>query len=231
MKKYGLIVGLLSVCLGAGAQTYKHSIGIDVGTLYALSYKGFVFRSVPELAFQIDAGINVFVTAGTTRASVANEDIKIGLPWSKSQPFGRMEVYDLVIQPNFIYQKMWEQRDWGSISWYAGGGVNIGYMRENSKAYNYQTGQYDFITLMRGKSMRGKFGVNAVAGIELGFKAAPLALSFDFRPGYGLGWAWETNPDTHIRTNVQMHYLDWTVAIGLRYCLPQKHVNLDNHIN
>jgi len=221
MRKILIIIPLLCIGWGAWAQTYKHSVGIDVGTLYGFSYKGFVFPSVPELALQLDAGINVFATAGTYRYRYTDTNLNLKTDWV-NQSFGRMQVYDLVVQPDIVYQKVWDTRDWGTISWMAGGGISIGYMRQNSKAYDYATGQYDFIPLMTGKAMRGKFGVNVLTGIELAFKEAPLALSFDFRPGYGLGWAWETDQEHHEKIDVQLHYLDWTMAIGLRYCLKEK---------
>lgn len=218
MKKIVVLFSLLAATMSLSAQGYQHSIGIDVGTLYGLSYKAFIFPTVPELALQIDGGINIFATGGTAIAKVS--DFESGLTVSKNTQFGRMQVYDLVLHPNVVYQKEWAQYDWGVLSWYAGGGFNIGYMRQNSKAYDYNTGQYDYFPLMIGLSMRGKFGLDAVGGLEMLFKDAPLALSVDFRPGYGTGWGWEKYDD--YQQNINLHYFDWTLAIGLRYCIPQK---------
>lgn len=67
------------------------------------------------------------------------------------------------------------------------------------------------------ETIYGKFGVNAIVGLEMNFSNAPLALSFDFRPGYGLGfWSKKSNSTTYNNT---FSFFDWSIAVGLRYCL------------
>jgi len=55
----------------------------------------------------------------------------------------------------------------------------------------------------------GKFGLNGAGGVELFWNNIPLAISADFRPGYGLGFD----------KNVTMNYFDWKLVFSVRYIL------------
>ena len=57
----------------------------------------------------------------------------------------------------------------------------------------------------------GIIGAGAAAGIDAKMKNAPIAFSFDFRPGYGclLG-----NNGTGVGA---FHVFDWTINLGVRY--------------
>lgn len=69
------------------------------------------------------------------------------------------------IEQNFMYQNYIHEWDPGSLSWFVGGGVSLGW------------------NLLYGGT---KFGVNTIGGVEYRFNKIPLALQADFRPGYGL---------------------------------------------
>ena len=58
----------------------------------------------------------------------------------------------------------------------------------------------------------GVIGFGAAAGIEAKMKNAPIAFSFDFRPGYGclLG-------DDGTGNIGAFHVFDWTLNLGVRY--------------
>ncbi|MCQ2285547.1 MAG: hypothetical protein MJZ76_01575 [Bacteroidales bacterium] len=92
-------------------------------------------------------------------------------------------VWTVELNPNLMYE--------GSIIpglfWFAGGGVSLGY------CWN--------ITNL------GKFGVNAIGGLEYKFGNIPLTLQFDFRPGYGLLF----------NTYGTANYFDWGINAGVRY--------------
>ena len=55
----------------------------------------------------------------------------------------------------------------------------------------------------------GKFGINALVGIEANITNAPIAFTFDFRPGYAMLFA----------GGGQAHGLDWGLVLGIRYTL------------
>ncbi len=72
------------------------------------------------------------------------------------------------------------------LSFYGGGGLSLGYADIGADA--------------------GKFGINALAGIELNMNA-PLAVTFDFRPGYALLFV----------QGGQLHAMDWALTLAVRY--------------
>ncbi len=75
------------------------------------------------------------------------------------------------------------------LDWYAGGGVSFGMIQDG---------------------LGGKFGINAVGGIEANMVNAPIAFAVDFRPGYGLGF----DDGSFIGT---VHYFDYAIAFSIRY--------------
>ena len=76
-----------------------------------------------------------------------------------------------------------------ALDYYVGGQIKAGYIG--------QAGVWN----------AGIIGVGAAAGIEANMTNAPIAFSFDFRPGYGCqlanGGAW--------------HGFDWSLNLGVRY--------------
>ena len=99
------------------------------------------------------------------------------------------------INPMFMYQgTMYEDLYGNQINWFTGGGVSLGFMdsRLGDSSSNY---------------IGGEFGLNAIAGIEFAFNRA-LALSLDFRPGYGL-WFQEDAES----------FFDWGFQLGLHFYL------------
>ena len=80
------------------------------------------------------------------------------------------------------------------FSWYVGGGTKIGYV--------YGGG--------------GVWGINALAGIEINMANAPIAVTFDFRPGYALCFfptaSWGSGGSTALQ-----HAFDYAFCLGVRY--------------
>lgn len=56
----------------------------------------------------------------------------------------------------------------------------------------------------------GMVGVGAAAGLEANMKNAPMAFSFDFRPGYACTFG----------GGGADHMFDWTINVGVRYTIP-----------
>lgn len=71
------------------------------------------------------------------------------------------------------------------LDWFVGGQLKVGYLGNNL----------------------GTFGVGAAAGIEAVMQNAPIAFSFDFRPGYGCIFS----------GGGAAHLFDWTLNLGVRY--------------
>lgn len=76
------------------------------------------------------------------------------------------------------------------LDWYTGGQIKAGY------------GQGGF----------GVAGVGATAGIEANMKNAPIAFSFDFRPGYGCIFG-----STGVGGMAAAHLFDYSFNLGVRY--------------
>lgn len=178
----GVLVAVFVVA-AASARTYGHSIGGNIGSTYGVSYKGFVFPQVKGLALQTDLGIKLLAVP----VSVENW---IGQTFTTS-----WSCYTFEFNPDILYQSLVAEFDEGRVDWYAGGGLSLGLMRDMAVTYD----EYD--------PTLGKFGVNAVAGVELLFDAVPVNLSFDFRPGYGIAFI----KDYHLS------FFDWALTVGVRY--------------
>lgn len=85
--------------------------------------------------------------------------------------------------------------------------------------YDYESLDVDF----------GKFGVNAIAGVELALKGAPITIGIDFRPGYGLLFAGHDEDYKKAQDEAKefgyeysatapvYHFFDWTLAATVRY--------------
>ena len=123
--------------------------------------------------------------------------------------------WDLELNPNLAYQSNIGN---SGLLWFAGGGLSLGYaFVETYKSYS------DYFNA-------GKFGVNAIIGMEYIFSSVPLSLQLDFRPGYGLifyneildpsdiWWAEILGmTDKDYKYKIRDHYFDWTIGLSLRY--------------
>lgn len=78
------------------------------------------------------------------------------------------------------------------LDWYVGGQIKLG---------------YDASFAMAGGPAVGVFGFGAAAGIEAKMANAPIAFSFDFRPGYALQFT----------SNAVNHLMDYSLNLGVRY--------------
>lgn len=101
-----------------------------------------------------------------------------------------LRFWTFVANPNVVYQDNITGWNWGGIGWFAGGGLSLGLAQGFSS-----------------NTTLGKWGINAIAGVELGLDDAPLAISLDFRPGYGMAFV----------ENGSVSFFDWAIAASVRY--------------
>ena len=168
-----LFIIAMAFAINANAQGYKASFGGTVGTMYGVSYKGFIITD--NLGLEVDLGVNLLATYGSTQYTN-----------------GTLNDYTFEINPNIIYQSNIGSWSFGDLGWYTGGGFSIGLFNN----FNPQWSNPIF-----------KWGINALGGLELGFSGAPVALSFDFRPGYGMAAA----------SGDVLNFFDWKLVAGVRY--------------
>ncbi len=186
MKKL-LTLAFAIIALSASAQ-YKHAVGPIVGTLYGVSYKTFLGE---HFAIETDLGIGLHKNPGA-----------IYVDGDYDESFTNEGYWDLVINPNFLYQAPIVNPSSGTLSYFAGGGVHLG------MAMEYGLPQ-----------PLGSAGAKAMVGVEWTFNKIPLTLSFDFRPGYScvfgnIVYATWWKSATFFTT---MHMFDWTIGISARY--------------
>ena len=174
MKKIILCLMVLGLSVGAFAQ--NNEVGLLVGGLNGLSYKKMMSEN---FAIQTDLAV------GFQRTSID------GLGDSELIT-ATADLFDFVINPNFLYNKELKH----GIYAFAGGGASVGL------AQGLPTG-YNPITF-------GKFGLNAMIGA--GYKLADLPLTFalDFRPGYAML--------LNVKTETLLSIFDWHLAASVRYC-------------
>lgn len=185
-KSSSLLLIMAFLFLGAStvkAQPYKMSIGGIVGTTEGASFKMFI---APKLALQADLGFKY----GSYYYNYAY-DYYSGYNW----------FWTLELNPNLKYQGNIHEWNVGGLQWFAGGGVGLGYVLSK---YHYFYDDYNDIRDNNGA--RGKFGVNAIGGVEFFFKKIPLTTQFDMRPGYGLLFGSGTKS-----------YFDWGCNVSVRY--------------
>ena len=189
MKK--LLIGaiMLAIAIGASAQSYKASFGVNVGSFNGLSYKGFL---TDNLALQVDLGVNLEGTIGQVDWYSGGSII--------GGTNGTQTFYTCEVNPNLMYQAEISSFGAGTISWFAGGGLNAGMMNNLDIKKSHPI---------------FKWGVNAIGGIELKLANAPLALSLDFRPGYGMST--QNISTAGISATAVNSFFDWKAVVGIRY--------------
>jgi len=194
MKKVFFVIMLCAACISVSAQgRYRHGVGVVVGSLNGLSYKTFLSEN---FCIQADAAFGIQHTiAGDFRVG------EIELP-KKSTYEG--DIWTASLNPNFLYQSLIQTWDWGGISVFGGAGFSLGCMD------HFTADPTPIDTYIN--SVMGKFGVNVMAGVELGFDDVPVSIQLDLRPGYGLGFL----PTDHDQT-VTMSFFDWAAALSVRY--------------
>lgn len=215
MKKISLFAAMLLCALTISARPYQHSVGVNVGGINGASYKGFV-RSLEHMFIIADLGVKVSASKGMSCTEI--DHIEMGgqsstetSSWSQSSHF---VYYSFEANPNLGYQGDIKDFDFASLHWYAGGGVSVGLSQlggnwgEIADARKYADKPFDF-----------KLGINAIAGVEMCLKNAPLNIGVDFRPGMATNMHFHSESYGAMSATQFMSatYFDWALAASLRY--------------
>lgn len=94
----------------------------------------------------------------------------------------------LIDNANFAYEKKITTGRNIDFSFFGGGGMSLGYAQ-------------------MGEGNAGKFGINAIGGIEADMTNTPIEFTFDFRPGYAMLFTGDG----------AIHGLDWAIVLAVRY--------------
>ena len=145
------------------------------------SFNGFSYKTFmsENVALQADLGFGLLATQGS-----------IGLVGYKGLVYGVEQHWSFHFNPNLYYQKTFHEENWGDISAFVGGGVSLGLASEFSDSMVF-----------------GKWGFNAIAGIEFSLDDAPFTFGLDFRPGYEMMFG----------HGIYGNFFDWAIAASARY--------------
>jgi len=204
MKKNILISILLTFSLLSNAQEYSHSVGINVGGMNGLSYKG-LLPKCSSWYVVADLNTTVSISQGMDWAfTYMNPVMQIYLEDNaKSGRIDNQFVYwTFVGNPNFVYQG--KIKDFSKVSLYGfiGPGLSFGMMQaaiigkgmsmedawqsmESSRKAHELAGDLSTHLYGSGNPYAFKIGANASFGFELCLHNSPVNIGFDFRPGWG----------------------------------------------
>ena len=200
MKKYFLLAALMLGFVAADARDYKHSIGVNAGNLFGLTYKEYV-RQNEHFVFQLDANVQLGF-APQSRLFVFDEKGKSVVDGSVD-PFNFQAI---VVNPNLMFQGRVGDWSWASMHLFIGGGVDLGV---SWKTPTWSLAGWSF----RGDTQYwGKINEHLITGFEFDFKGAPINLGLDFRPGIG------ELVYVHDKGNMEaLVFFDWGAAVSVRF--------------
>ena len=103
---------------------------------------------------------------------------------------------------NFVYQKKLKEKKKTELFWFTGSGISFGYTLAGN----------------------GKFGANAIVGMEYVFKNSPISIQVDFRPGYGMLFSFDRSPVSgfFFTHKSPWSHFDWLIGFTLRYTFKKK---------
>lgn len=276
MKKNLLVAAMLLCALTISARPYTHSIGVNVGNIYGVSYKGYVSENLVVIA---DLNVKLGASKGYAwNQSYSDKDYQkdakdAGEKLSGSET-DKFVYWTFEANPNVAYQGLIANAGFASIHWFAGAGISLGcgqyarydYKRPKSSGGSFSmedlegledyfvAGRKDYApsyggvsteTVTLGKAWKDmadardnynkldsdekkyannpigmKLGLNAIGGVEFCFKGAPLALSVDFRPGWGEFISFQKikiGKDKDCLSVYSAAFFDWALGASLRY--------------
>lgn len=208
MKNFKVLFLVCAIAFGlatANAQApYKHSIGVTLGSLESFTWKTF---PTDHFAIQLDGGVKFTTGPGAYEYKYSYE----GIHNKAVDKHIGVTTNTVEVNANFVYQGNFVKGLYGFI----GGGPSLGYCYLGYARYHDSDYFGYYGTFTHDGNEYGKFGVNAMLGLEYKFDI-PLTLQFDVRPGYGMLFTTESNNGYH-HTGL-WHYFDWGVNFGVRYC-------------
>lgn len=140
-----------------------------------------------KFAYQLDLGLKFFTFTDYLYYNLSYEYL----------------AYVLDLSQNFMFQDNVRKWQNGTLSWFLGGGINIGY-------------ELYYLDAL-------KLGANGMIGLEYMFNKTPIALQLDFRPGYAriMKWTyyWDSNTNSYINKTQRNNLFEWTIGLGIRYYL------------
>lgn len=206
---------LASAAIYAGG--YRHSVGVTLGTVNGISYKGYVSNDL-HFVLQVDAFWQMGLTTDwsvMTTYTVGKYNLFDRRVAISSMNGGDFQAF--MVNPAFLYQGKIGRWELGNMYWFAGAGVGFGMQ---------WGGNFDDVSIVckPDKDFRPwlKTSQQLLMGVEFSFNAAPLVLGIELRPGMA---------ECHISSGGN-HYdsyrtasaliFDWGANFSLRYCFGEE---------
>lgn len=220
---------------------YTHSIGGTVGTLYGVSYKALLSNVAIEVDFGVNLlGAIPYTTVtkyeGGEKVKMKSSDIPSGY---RNYFYFTFEANPNVMYQGLAKSWGWGSISWYAGGGASFGGITttdaVGKKiaedivddyykyapRANVKAAvddypdwwtaeDYAAAGVDYAG--NDSKVAFKWGLNAIGGAEIHFHKVPLAISFDFRPGYGM-----IVPKQPEHVTTLTHFFDYKIVTGVRY--------------
>lgn len=165
---------------------------LATGVMYAQTYQhsvGLVVGSLNGVSYKTFLGENFALQTDLAFGVVATQG-------GTEVATDEVRYWDFQVNPNAYYQKEVASFSWGTLSAYGGGGLSIGMAK--------YLGSYSM-------PLMGKWGINAIAGVECGVNNLPIVFALDFRPGYGMLFYGDYGYTMTVNT------FDWALAASVRY--------------
>lgn len=202
MKKSLFVAVLLLGAMIAQARPYNHSIGVNVGSLYGISYKGYV-RSQEHLVVQTDINFQLGITRGVS-TSAANSQQSVSTQYSGNWQF---PYFSATANPNLMFQTEIGHLGGATVNFFVGGGIELGAVWGWSNTLNNP-----FLAVGDQKPWC-KINEHLIVGTEFALTSVPMVIGIDFRPGVAEGLR-VTNDAV-----IGNAFFDWGLALSLRYAL------------
>ena len=113
-------------------------------------------------------------------------------------------IYSVVeLNTNVVYQKKIKDKKVSELFWFVGSGISLG---------------------CEPIAVNGKFGANAIVGLEYVFKNIPLSIQIEMRPGYGMlfNLGEKLNDNLFIPVTNPWSHFDWLIDLRFGKLLRKK---------
>ncbi len=143
----------------------------------------FSFSLSAQAPYKHSVGLTLGSADGISYKNFLKDNLALDINLGYHVTYFKGRCHTFEVNPNIEYELSAHS---DGLYWFVGGGLSLGY----------------------GTPGAGKFGINAIGGVEYKFNI-PLTLQLDLRPGFG----------TTFNSSGSWGYFDWGISLGVRYTI------------
>lgn len=143
----------------------------------------FSFSLSAQAPYKHSVGLTLGSAVGISYKNFLKDNLALDINLGYHVTYFKGRCHTFEVNPNIEYELSTHS---DGLYWFVGGGLSLGY----------------------GTPGAGKFGINAIGGVEYKFNI-PLTLQLDLRPGFG----------TTFNSSGSWGYFDWGISLGVRYTI------------